>query len=89
MVTNMSYLSAISKILACEIEASIFENHVIPALKIVESIFDPRGWELLPLTPTKDMIEAGQEQWHRIGTATDAWKAMYGSCPDPESVATP
>lgn len=44
----------------------------------------PIGWKLVPHEPTKEMIEAGREQWHRIGTTTDAWQAMFCAAPTPE-----
>ncbi|PXX41130.1 hypothetical protein NA66_1001740 [Burkholderia pyrrocinia] len=40
------------------------------------------GWKLVPHIPTKEMIEAGCEQWHWIGTTTDAWQAMFCAAPD-------
>ena len=76
-------ISKIQSILASEIECSIFEQHVQPALEIVKKVFD--GWKLVPHQPTKEMLEAGCEQWHRVGTTTDAWQAMYCAAPDEPS----
>lgn len=39
------------------------------------------GWKLTPHEPTPEMIAAGREQWHRIGTTTDAWQAMWHAAP--------
>jgi len=39
------------------------------------------GWKLVPHEPTKEMLEAGREQWHRVGTTTDAWQAMFCAAP--------
>jgi hypothetical protein len=73
-------INKISSILASEIECSVFETHVQPALEVVRKVFV--GWKLVPHEPTKEMIDAGLEQWHRIGTTEDAWQAMYCAAPE-------
>lgn len=73
-------LDKIQSILASEIECGVFEKHVLPALEVVKKVF--AYWKLVPHEPTKEMLEAGHEQWHRIGTTTDAWQAMYCAAPD-------
>jgi hypothetical protein len=40
-------------------------------------------WKLVPHEPTKEMIDAGYEQWHRVGTTADAWMAMWHAAPTP------
>ena len=76
----MFNIEQISSILASEIECSVFETHVQPALEVVKKVFN--GWKLVPHEPTKEMLEVGHEQWHRIGTTKDAWQAMYCAAPE-------
>jgi len=77
-------IETLSKILACEIECHIFETHVFPALETARNILEDAkyDWKLVPHKPTKEMLEAGCEQWHRIGTTEDAWQAMYCAAPE-------
>lgn len=48
------------------------------------SIADTATHKLVPHEPTKEMLEAGREQWERIGYASDVWQAMYCAAPTPE-----
>jgi hypothetical protein len=43
----------------------------------------PAGWKLTPHRPTREMIDAATEQWHRLGGPDDAWMAMWHAAPEP------
>lgn len=40
------------------------------------------GWKLVPHEPTKEMIEAGNEQYNRMMWMKDYWQAMWHAAPD-------
>lgn len=47
----------------------------------------PEGWRLVPHEPTAEMLAAGREQWHRVGSTADAWMAMWQAAPEPADAA--
>ena len=48
----------------------------------------PKGWQLVPVEPTREMISAGNNQLAYdccSGTADEAWPAMLAAAPKPEA----